>query len=376
MRLKSIQSGFFIILLIVVTLVFFALVQSFLQPVFWAAVLAVIFYPVQNRWLRITRQRRSLASLLTTLTIFFIVILPLIFVGIAVSNEAINLYQRIQSGEIDLQGLLQRITNMLPIAQDTLNEFGIDLNQLKEQLSGAALSTSQFLASQAVSVGQNALRFAALFFLTLYFLFFFLRDGPNWMKHIIRALPLGDNREQTLVDKFATVSRATIKGTLVVGVVQGGLGGLAFWILGIGAPVFWAVIMTLLSLLPAIGTALIWLPAAIILIVTGEVVKGIILIIVGGLLIGMVDNVLRPILVGRDTKMPDVLVLLATLGGLALFGISGFVIGPIIAALFLAVWQMFEEEYGQIDDPPDPDGLAPPDASLPRPAVKATWSSL
>src|SRR5690606_6407898 len=129
------------------------------------------------------------------------------------------------------------------------------------------------------------------------------------------------NREQTLVDKFATVSRATIKGTLVVGVVQGGLGGLAFWILGIGAPVFWAVIMTLLSLLPAIGTALIWLPAAIILIVTGEVVKGIILIIVGGLLIGMVDNVLRPILVGRDTKMPDVLVLLATLGGLALFGI-------------------------------------------------------
>ncbi len=370
MRLKSIQSGFFITLLVVVTVAFLALIRDFLQPVFWAAVLAVLFYPIQNRWLRVVRDRRTLASLLTTLTIFFIVILPLTFVGAAVSNEAVNLYQRIESGDIDLQALIQKLTAMLPVAQETLNDYGIDLNQLKEQLSGAAVTTSQFLASQAVDFGQNALRFAAYFFLMLYFLFFFLRDGPNWLVHIMRALPLGDDREQMLVDKFANVSRATIKGTLVVGVVQGALGGLIFWILGIGAPVFWGVIMTVLSLLPAIGAALVWLPAAIILMVSGQVVKGIILLLVGGLLIGMVDNILRPILVGRDTKMPDVLILLATLGGLAIYGISGFVIGPIIAALFLAIWQMFEAEYATLDDPPVND--SPPPSDKPPPGSWAT----
>ena len=161
----------------------------------------------------------------------------------------------------------------------------------------------------------------------------------------MRALPLGDARERFLMRRFAEVSRATIKGTMVVGVVQGTIGGIAFAALGIGAPVLWGAVMAFLSILPAVGSALIWLPAAIILIVNDRVVAGIALIFIGVLVIGLVDNFLRPLLVGRDTRMPDYLILLSTLGGLAGFGFAGIVIGPIIAAFFLAVWQMAHSEF-------------------------------
>ena len=342
--------------------------------------LAVLFFPAQTRWQRAVRGRNSLAALLTILTILVIVILPLVLVGIAVSREVVLLYDRVASGEIDLQEPILRAQEYLPLANDLLERLGTDFDQLREGLSNAAVTTSRFLAAQALDIGQNALRFVVLLFLMLYFLFFFLRDGRRILDHIIRALPLGDNREQRLMDKFAEVARATIKGTLVVGVVQGSIGALLFWMLGIGAPVFWGVIMTLLSLLPAVGSAIIWGPAAIYLIATGEVVNGIILIAAGTLIIGLVDNILRPILVGRDTKMPDFLILLATLGGLTVFGISGFVIGPIIAGLFLIIWQMFEFEFSSLDDPPPlpaepPAGPPPPHSAEPSPP-RGTWTSL
>jgi predicted PurR-regulated permease PerM len=154
-------------------------------------------------------------------------------------------------------------------------------------------------------------------------------------------------RERQLLAKFADVALATIKGTLVVGVVQGAIGAVLFWILGIPAPVFWGSLMAVLSVLPAVGPGLIWLPAAVILLAMGQILKGIVLIVAGVLVIGLVDNMLRPLLVGHDTQMPDYLVLLATLGGLAVFGVSGFVIGPVIAAFFLVVWEMFAQEYAE-----------------------------
>jgi predicted PurR-regulated permease PerM len=188
-------------------------------------------------------------------------------------------------------------------------------------------------------------RAAALFFLMLYILFFFLRDGPDLVRALVRAVPLGDRRQSRLLSKFVAVSRATIKGTLVVGIVQGTLGGLVFWAVGIPAPVVWGAVMTVFALVPAVGVGLVWGPAAVIMLALGEIVRGIVVLLVGIFVIGLIDNVLRPILVGRDTEMPDYLVLLATLGGLSTLGISGFVIGPVIAAFFLAVWEMFAEDH-------------------------------
>jgi predicted PurR-regulated permease PerM len=291
--------------------------------------------------------RRSLAAIATLLTIVAVVVLPLALVGVAVTGEALQLAEQIKSGAIDLKAPLRYLERMTPIATDYLDRFGLHVDGLTERLSAAALGISQLIAAGALGIGQDILNVTALFFVMLYILFFFLRDGSQLVATLIRVLPLGDARERQLLAKFGEVSLATIKGTLVVGVVQGAIGGVLFWALGIPAPIFWGAVMAIFSVLPAVGPGLVWGPAAVILLALGAYVKAIILIAGGVVVIGLVDNVLRPLLVGRDTQMPDYLVLLATLGGIAVFGISGFVIGPVIAAFFLVVWEMFADEYAE-----------------------------
>lgn len=359
MRLRTLESRAFFVLVVLVSLVFLWMVRGFLQPVFWAAVLAILFRPVQRRWLEVVRGRRNVAAVLTLLTVVLVVLVPLTLLGVAVTQEAISLYGRVAAGEIDLYAPIAWVERWTPVVTDLLERVGVDPAQIQASLQGAAVASSQYVAGQALALGQNAALFTVLFALMLYFLYFFVRDGERIMEGIIKALPLGDVRERRLFAKFVEVTRATVKGTLVVAAVQGGIGGLLFWVLGIEAAVFWGVLMAVLSLLPALGTVLVWGPAAIILIATGSVIKGIILLAAGTLIIGLVDNLLRPILVGRDTQMPDYLVLLSTLGGLAVFGLSGFVIGPVIAALFLVLWDMAVEEYSHLDDASQPAAPAP-----------------
>jgi predicted PurR-regulated permease PerM len=346
-RGTAIQNVSFFVLVAVTTLAFLALIGSFLMPVFWAAVLATVFFPLQRRYVARLGGRRSLAALATILTIIGLVVFPLFLVGVAVSREAVDLRNQITSGAVDLQAPVRFLRRITPLATEYLGGFGIDVEAWVQRLSTSAVAVSQFVASSALGIGQDVLRITALFFLMLYILFFFLRDGNRLVAMLIRVVPLDDARERQLLAKFAEVSRATIKGTLVVGIVQGAIGAVLFWALGIPAPVFWGALMTMFSVLPAVGPGLIWLPAAVILLAMGQIVKGIILIAAGVLVIGLVDNVLRPILVGRDTQMPDYLVLLATLGGLGVFGVSGFVIGPVIAAFFLVVWEMFAQEHAE-----------------------------
>ncbi len=351
LRQSTVRQIFLFGLLILATLAFFELIRGFLMPLFWAVVLAIVFRPVQQRWEAALGDRPSLASALTLVTIILVVVIPLVAVGTAVVRESIHIFEQVQAGEIDLDAPIDFFERMLPTVAGYLDQYGVEIARLRESLSTTALSVSQFLAEGALSFGQNAIQFTVLLFLMLYILFFFLRDGDRYVDALVRAVPLGDVRERWLMGRFAQVSRATIKGTLVVALVQGTLGGLAFWALGIPAAVLWGVLMTVLSLLPAVGSALVWFPAAVILILTGEVLKGIALIAFGTLAIGLVDNFLRPALVSRDTQMPDFLILLTTLGGLTLFGLSGFVIGPIIAAFFLAVWEMFAQEYAEDENP-------------------------
>ena len=158
---------------------------------------------------------------------------------------------------------------------------------------------------------------------------------------IRQAIPLSMEHKRYLFSKFITVLRATVKGNIAVAAMQGALGGLIFWILDIQGPLLWGVLMAFLSLLPAVGAALIWAPVAISFLVTGDILSGVILIAFGVFVIGMIDNILRPILVGKDTQMPDYVVLISTLGGMVLFGFNGFIIGPVIAAMFIAAWDLF-----------------------------------
>ncbi|HVY64108.1 MAG TPA: AI-2E family transporter, partial [Gammaproteobacteria bacterium] len=287
--------------------------------------------------------------------VILVVVLPLLAVAAAVTTEAAALYARLNTGQLGLQDLYARATASVPQLGELLARLGVDAARLEAQLSSAAVDASKFVAASALAIGQDTVRVLVFFVLMVYLLFFFLRDGQTLLDGLVRALPLGDERERHLLDRFAQVSRATIKGTIVVGAVQGAIGGMAFAVLGVGAPVLWGVVMALLSILPAVGTALVWLPAAIMLLAGGHVVGGVALILIGVFVIGMVDNVLRPILVGRDTRMPDYLILLSTLGGLAGFGLAGIVIGPIIAAFFLSVWQMAQQELAPAPAAPPED---------------------
>ncbi|CAD2267641.1 Putative transport protein [Stutzerimonas stutzeri] len=212
---------------------------------------------------------------------------------------------------------------------------------MRERLASGALEGSQFLATKAFSFGQGTFQFLISFFVMLYLLFFFIRDGRELVARIRKAIPLSDAQKRRLFNKFTRVVRATVKGNIVVAVTQGALGGIIFAVLGISGALLWGVLMAFLSLLPAVGAGLIWTPVAIYFLMTGAIWQGVILTLYGVLVIGLVDNILRPILVGKDTKMPDYVVLISTLGGLALFGLNGFVIGPLVAALFISTWGLF-----------------------------------
>jgi predicted PurR-regulated permease PerM len=347
-RSFSLEDVFFVALLLVATVGLLWIVRDFLESVFWAALLASLFHPLHRRLLVRLNGRGSLSAFFVLLTILVIVILPLLFVGLALTRETQALYQRITSGEMDLNAPLQWSAKAMPVVNDLLARVGIETDKVSEWISSGAVTVSRFLASRALTIGQNALSILVQFFLMIYLVFFFLRDGVTLLAQLVRVIPLGDQRERRLFDKFAEVSRATLKGTVVVSIIQGTLGGMALALVGIDGAVFWGVVMTIVSILPAIGLSIVWLPAALWLFTTGAVAKALMLIVMGTL-IGFVDNLLRPILVGRDTKMPDYLILLSTLGGITAFGLSGFVIGPIIAALCTAGWDMFADDFGESD---------------------------
>ncbi|WP_426397568.1 AI-2E family transporter [Ralstonia sp. R-29] len=340
---KTDRQKFFYLLLAAVTIGLGWILSPFVGAVFWGAILAILFQPVQ-RWLAARfGKRRNLAALVTLTLIVVIVILPLVFVAATIVQEITMAYQEIQSAKLNYAAYFQQGMQALPTSiQNLLAKWGLaDIAGLQKKLTDGAAQISQFAAAQALSIGQNTFQFVVGFGVMLYMVFFLLRDGGEIGNRVRRALPLDEEHKQLLLSKFTTVVRATVKGNIVVALVQGALGGLIFWALGISGVVLWGALMAFLSLLPAIGASLVWVPVAIYFLMIGAVWKCVILVAFCGGVIGLVDNLLRPLLVGKDTKMPDWVVLVSTLGGMELFGITGFVIGPLVAALFMASWDIF-----------------------------------
>lgn len=343
---KSLHQSSFYLLLFAVSIALCFILAPFFNTVFWGTILAIIFQPVQ-RWLLIkTRRRQNLSALITLMLCIVIVILPLTLLVGTLIQEGAFLYERLKTGQLNPGGYFDQAVHALPSSlQRLLGRFGLmHISGLQSKLTAGAAAISQFVATQAFSIGQNTIQFLISFGVMLYLFFFLVRDGREISRLIREAIPLDEERKQHLMRKFTTVVRATIKGNVAVALVQGGLGGVAFWVLDIQGALLWGVLMTFLSLLPAIGAALIWGPVAVYFLISGELAKGLALAAFCAVVIGMVDNVLRPILVGKDTRLPDWVVLISTLGGLSLLGINGFVIGPLIAALFLSCWEIFTRD--------------------------------
>jgi len=271
------------------------------------------------------------------------VVLPTVLISVALAREAGAVYERLQSGALDPALYFRGVFEALPPGVTAwLDRFGlVDFSILQQRLTDALAQGSRFIAAQALGIGQGTFEFIVQLFITLYLAFFLIRDGDSLARVLRHAVPLAPAHQRELLGKFAVVVRATVKGNLLVAALQGLLGGLAFWFLGLQGALLWAVLMAFLSLLPAVGAALVWGPVALFYLLTGALWQGLALTAWGVLVIGLVDNLLRPLLVGKDTRLPDYVVLITTLGGMAVLGINGFVLGPAIAAMFVAVWHIY-----------------------------------
>jgi predicted PurR-regulated permease PerM len=352
--LRQLEDKTFIWLVTLVSLAFIWVLWPFSGAILWATVLAVLFSPVYRSINAGTRGWRNLAAFLTLALILIVVILPFLVVANLVIREGASVYADVAAGRIDLTMDLPAIRSYLPEwLNGLLDRIELpDPVELRERLSALLVEGGQFLAGQAITIGQTTFHVVVSLFVMLYLLFFLLRDGRELSQRIGQALPLDGEPRQALFSRFALTINAIVKGSIVVALVQGALGGAIFWALGIRSPVLWGALMALFALLPVVGTSLVWAPVAIYLLATGAVAKGVVLLVFGVLVIGLVDNLLRPKLIGKDTKIPDYLVLISTLGGIATFGANGFVIGPVIAALFLAAWSVFAAERKEEQEGP------------------------
>ena len=329
----KLETRTFLALLVGVSLAFVFLMKPFFGPIFWAVAIALIFHPVQQLLVRKLGERPNVNALITLCICMFIVVIPVLVLVTSLVAEGVALYQQIQSGDIRPGEYIDRVNQSFPAIQAFLAQFDINFADLRDRAVSLFVGGSQFLGKQALGVGQNTFQFFLGLALMVYLAFFLLRDGSALVELMVKALPLGDERERLLFAKFAEVTRATVKGNLLIAIIQGAMGGL--------------MVMAIVSLLPAVGAALVWVPAAIYLAAVGDVIEAVILTAFGVVVIGLADNLLRPVLVGRDTKLPDYIVLLSTLGGIVMFGINGFVMGPLVAALFMAFWGIFIREFSE-----------------------------
>lgn len=339
----AIERAFLLLFLAASSIAFAWLIGPFIGSILWGVIAAILFTPLNRRLLAMAPKRRNLAATATLLVIVAVAVIPAMLLGAALLSQASATYGQFQSGQIDIgRGFVEAERHLPQIARDWLADLGLsDFTAVRERIGRGVASSFQSLAGQAFNVGQSAFAFFLSLGVMLYLTFFLLRDGRELTAIIERRLPLAVDHRRLLVSRFVAVVRATIKGSLVVAILQGLIGGVVFWSLGIGGALLWGVAMGIFSLFPAIGTAFIWVPVTVYLLGTGDLWRGGALFLCGFFIISSVDNIVRPIMVGRDARMPDYVVLIATLGGFALMGFNGFVIGPVIAALFMAAWEIF-----------------------------------
>jgi predicted PurR-regulated permease PerM len=339
-QVERFRNAFVLLLVVAISALFFATIRGFLMALLMAGLFTALWWPVHARICSLLGGRETPAALLSVLLLLLSIGLPGLFFAGVVTAQAVEITESAQPW------VRQQIA-LYSAGEGFFGSLGLPAflqpyeSQILQKLGELAGSAGGFLVNLLAAATRGTVTFFFLLFVMLYAMFFFLRDGREMLGRILYVTPLSSQDEYRLVARFASVSRATLKGTLVIGAVQGGLAGAAFAVAGIGGAAFWGTLMAVLSIIPGLGTALVWVPAVIHLFVTGQTVAAVGLGLWCGVVVGLADNVLRPMLVGKDTQMSDLMILISTLGGLVLFGAAGILVGPLIAALFVTVWDIY-----------------------------------
>jgi len=343
MQLKSLNVSFFFLLFFVVGVSVFFVFQPFITAIIAAAILAALFKRPYHFLERVMRGHRGISAFLTCLLIVTMIVTPLFLVLSLAINEAGNLYT-MMTEESTLQTMIASVLatiQSIPYVNFFFDTATFDQARLIEEIKNLSQNALGILQSAY----QGVTHFIFWVFIMFFTLFYFLIDGKKTLKKIMTLSPLKNDHDKLLIEKFISISRATLKGTMVIGVIQGLLGGVTFWIAGVPSPAIWGVVMVLFSIIPMIGSTLIWLPAGIIMLLIGNIWEGVFILAMGAGVISVVDNILRPKLVGQDTQMHPLLIFFATLGGISAFGLPGFIMGPIIVSLFMALSEIYSIEF-------------------------------
>jgi predicted PurR-regulated permease PerM len=337
---RQINRSVVLLLALAISALFLSMIRQFLMAILLAAIFSALFrrpYRCFEKWFG---GRRGLASVTTLALLVFIVLLPLAGLFGIITAQAIKVGEAAKpwvQHQISQADSFSAALKSLPFAE-TIAPYRDDILIKAGQLVG---SISSFLVDRLSSFTLGTIHLVFMTFVMLYTMFFFLVDGEKLLHKILYYLPLKDDDEQRMLEKFTSVTRSTLKGTAVIGILQGTLAGLAFAVVGIPSAVFWGTIMTVLSVIPGIGSALVWVPAAVVLATTGNMAKAVGLTAFCVVVVGSLDNFLRPRLVGKDTKLHELMIFFGTIGGIMMFGVVGFIIGPIVAALFITIWDMY-----------------------------------
>lgn len=344
MELKNFNTYFFFFILIAVSAGAFLLLQPFLGAIFVAAILAVMFQRPYKFFLNAFNGWSGTSAFLTCLIVLFVIVLPILGIVGAIVNEVGTFVQ-----EVATDGTVQQrfVLNVSDYLRSLPFVESIDVRDVisHKDFSSSIQNIGGLVVTAAQKTYQGAMGFVFWTLVMFFTLFYFFIDGKRIVEIIMQLSPLRDAHEKLLITQFVSMSRATLKGSLVIGLVQGAIGGAVFLLTGVASPMIWTVIMILLSLLPMVGAGLVWVPIGVVMLILGHTWEGITILAVGVLVISTIDNILRPKLVGRDTQMHPLLVFFATLGGIVLFGFIGFIVGPILMALFLSLWKIYGVEF-------------------------------
>lgn len=339
---ERIRAIFFFAILTILSIAMLYIFRPFVYPIFWAAVTAAIFYPMYQKLSKATKRPKT-GALMSVFVVILIIFIPLSILFALVVNESSTLYGKVShSGIFTSPAHVSTWLEHTPIAP-YLAKIRTDW---ANYASMATQKISQFIFSSLKSITQNIVTFVIMSGIMLYTLYYFFKDGQRMLQRLGHLSPLSDEYENLLYHRFIGTVRSTLKSTIIIGGIQGALGGILFWITGIEGALVWGIIMIILAILPAVGTPMVLIPASIIMFAFGNIWQSIVLLC-GMIVISLIDNLIRPGLVGRDTQMHPLIIFFATLGGLILFGVSGFVIGPVVASLYLSVITIYDHYYNK-----------------------------
>ncbi|MBN1663385.1 MAG: AI-2E family transporter [Deltaproteobacteria bacterium] len=343
MNKEKIERILFYTLLCLITLLFLYLLKYFFYPIFWAAVIAGIFRPADS-YLDKKFRNHSFSAGITISLVLLVIILPAGLIGSLLFKESVQLYDSLNSGTAGLSNSLNHFANVL--AQNFyLNKLDMDKVFWIGKFAELAKGVTNYISSTLTAATQNSLAVIVKLAVMIYTLFFFLRDGDKFFDMAMRMYPLGTGRGKILFDRFILASKTTLKTTLIIGGIQGTLGGLIFFLTGIPGVMIWTVVMIFAAIIPLVGCSIVWAPMGIYMLISGHVWEGLVILAFGTVVITTVDTIMRPLMIGKGVEIHPLLIFLSTLGGLVVFGVSGFVIGPIIVSLLMTIWDMYDQFY-------------------------------